>query len=271
MNYISLLSFIIALILTYVFLPMVKEMLISSGVLCRNFMKEEIPTAMGLVFIFAQVITLGILQIFLDLENNFNLIYLFGYVFIGLVGLLDDLIGDKEIKGLKGHIKSFFRGKLTTGGIKAFLGLFISLVVSSYLSSNLLEFLVNGLIIGLFTNLINLFDLRPGRASKVFIILSVLLLLFSGNKDNNYIILSLYGMLIPYISLDLNSKVMMGDTGANILGYSLGIYAAANYNIVPKIIILIILVVVHLLAEKVSFSKIIEENKYLKSFDNMGR
>lgn len=271
MNYILILSFLISLILTYTFLPMVKVMLTSSNVLCENFRLEKIPTAMGLVFIFAQTITIGILEMFYDFNNSFNSVYLLGFTFIGLIGLLDDLIGDKEVKGLKGHIKSFFKGTLTTGGIKAFLGLFISLVVSSYISFNIIEFIINGLIIGLFTNLINLFDLRPGRASKIFIIISILLLVFNINKDNNYIILSIYGILIPYISLDFKAKVMMGDVGSNVLGYTLGIYCVVNCEMFSKIIILILLILVHLLAEKISFSKVIENNKFLKFVDDIGR
>ena len=38
---------------------------------------------------------------------------------MGLVGIYDDLIGDKEVKGLKGHFISFLKGNPTTGGIKA--------------------------------------------------------------------------------------------------------------------------------------------------------
>ncbi len=271
MRYILPVSFLISLILTYVFLPMVKNMLISSGVLCENFKGEKIPNAMGLVFIFAQVMTLGIIEVFFDFNSDFNLIYLLGFIFIGLIGLLDDLIGDKKTKGLKGHIRSFFKGELTTGGIKAFLGVFISLVVSSFISEDLFSFILNGLIIGLFTNLINLFDLRPGRASKVFFVISIILLVFGFNKSNAYIILSIYGILIPYISLDLNAKIMMGDTGSNVLGYSLGMIFAANFETNIKIGVFIILILIHLLAEKISFSKVIEENKILNYLDKLGR
>ena len=191
MNYILLSSFILSVILTYIFLPFIKDMLINGDVLCENYKGEKIPNGMGIVFIFSQVITIGIIQITLGFKDDFHFIYLLGFVFVGLIGLLDDLIGEKAIKGLKGHIKSFFEGRLTTGGIKAFLGLFIALLVSSYISSSFTDLVLNSLIIGLFTNLINLFDLRPGRAIKVFIIISMILLIFKF-AYNNYIILSIY-------------------------------------------------------------------------------
>ena len=271
MNYILILSFLISLILTYTFLPMVKVMLTSSNVLCENFRLEKIPTAMGLVFIFAQTITIGILEMFYDFNNSFNSVYLLGFTFIGLIGLLDDLIGDKEVKGLKGHIKAFFHGKLTTGAIKAFLGLFISFVISSYISTDIINFIINGLVIGLFTNSINLFDLRPGRAAKTFILISMLLMFFSSKSYVNHIIYSIYGLIIPYIILDLRAEVMMGDTGANVLGFTLGVYSAGNFEMPTRIIILFVLILIHFLAEKFSFSKIIENNRILKYLDNIGR
>lgn len=271
MNYILILSFVLSILLTYISLPLIRDMLINGGVLCLNFKGERIPNAMGIVFIFSQVMTIGIIQIIFGFKDNFHFIYLFGFVFIGFIGLLDDLIGDKTVKGLKGHIKSFLKGKLTTGGVKAFLGLFISFIVSSYISYNFLDFILNGLIIGLFTNLINLFDLRPGRATKVFVAISLILLCFKILRYNNYIILSIYGILIPYIVLDLKGKVMMGDTGSNVLGYTLGAYYTVNFEIYSRVTVLIILILFHILAEKVSFSQVIDNNKILKYIDNIGR
>lgn len=271
MNYIMIISFILSLILSYLGIPMIKNMLVDSGVLCENFKSNKIPNAMGILFIFVQVITLGIIEIINPIDNHMNLIYLLGFVFIGIIGLLDDLIGEKNIKGLRGHIKAFLQGKLTTGAIKAFLGLFIAFVTSSYISSNIMNFMINGLVIGLFTNSINLFDLRPGRAAKTFILISILLIIFSSKSYTNHIIYSIYGLLIPYIILDLKAEVMMGDTGANVLGFTLGIYTATNFEIITRIIILFMLILIHFLAEKISFSKTIENNKILKYLDNIGR
>ena len=187
MTYYILTSFVLSLCISYIILPKIMKMLIDSSVLCENYKSDMIPTSIGLEFIFTQVITIGIMQIFFQFDSNFNFVYLLGFVFIGLLGLLDDLIGDRNIKGLRGHIKAFFKGVLTTGAIKAFLGFFISLVISSFLSNSFMDFIINSLIIGLFTNLINMFDLRPGRATKIFFIISLIFLLTSPIKKNGYI------------------------------------------------------------------------------------
>ncbi|OZV12790.1 phospho-N-acetylmuramoyl-pentapeptide-transferase [Tissierella sp. P1] len=271
MNYYYLISLILSFLLTYVALPKVMDMLLRSNIVCENFKSDLIPTSMGIVFVFIQVITLGTLQILFDFNNNFNLVYLVGFIFIGLLGLFDDLTGEKKIKGLRGHIKAFFKGTLTTGAIKAFLGFFISLVVSSYISNSFKDFIINSLLIGLFTNFVNLFDLRPGRAAKLFVAISLVFIITNFTKDNNYILFSFFGILIPYIILDLKSKVMMGDVGSNTLGFTLGIYAATSLNPMVKYTILILLIIFHIIAEKVSFSKIIDNNKFLRFLDNIGR
>lgn len=271
MNHYGIISFVLSLLLSYIALPKVVDMLLKSNVVCENFKSDLIPTSMGIVFVFIQVITLGILQILFDFNDNFNLIYLLGFVFIGLLGLFDDLTGEKKIKGLKGHIRAFLKGTLTTGAIKAFLGFFISILISSYISNSIKDFLINSFVIGLFTNFVNLFDLRPGRASKLFIIISLVFIMTNFTRDINYILFSFLGILTPYIILDLKGKVMMGDVGSNTLGYTLGIYAAINYSIIAKVLILLLLIIFHIMAEKVSFSKVIDNNGFLKFIDNIGR
>ncbi len=271
MNYLGLIGFIFSFLLSYIGLPKVLAMLSRANVLCENFKSELIPVSVGIIFVFVQVTTLGALQIFFGLNEKFNLIYLTGFIFIGFLGLLDDLTGEKKIKGLKGHIKAFFKGVLTTGALKAFFGFFISLVVSSYISNSVIDFIINSLLIGLFTNFINLFDLRPGRAAKVFFVISLVFIMTNFRNHNNYILFSFWGILIPYIILDLKGKVMMGDVGSNTLGFTLGIYAATSFSPMIKDIILILLIVFHIIAEKVSFSKIIDNNRFLRFLDNIGR
>lgn len=271
MNYLKPTSFILSLFLSYISLPMIMRMLFRSNIVCENFEFVKIPTSMGLVFVFVQVITLGILDILFGLNDNFNLVYLLGFIFIGMIGLLDDLIGEKTIKGLRGHIKALFDGILTTGAIKAILGFFISFIVSFYISNAIKDLIINSLLIGLFTNFINLFDLRPGRAIKVFVIFSLMFVGFSKFKDKNYIMYSFFGIIIPYIKFDLKAMAMMGDVGSNILGFTLGIFAAVSFSLALRMTILIILLIFHFMAEKVSFSKIIDNNTFLKYIDDLGR
>lgn len=271
MNFIFLFSFFISMSLTYVFLPMLTKMVGESNLVCLNYKNKKIPTAMGLTFIFTQTLTLGMLKIFLSLEDQFLIIYLIGFIFIGFLGLIDDTIGDDKYKGLRGHLGAFLKGELTTGNIKALLGGFIALYISSYFSNGLFNIVINALLIALLTNFMNLFDLRPGRAGKLFIFISLVSIILNLNIEYNYILYSLIGSLIIYMKYDLKAQVMMGDTGSNVLGYTLGFYFANTFNIYIRVFIVVILLVLHLIAEKVSFTKIIRNSKILNYIDMIGR
>ncbi|MBZ2173767.1 phospho-N-acetylmuramoyl-pentapeptide-transferase [Schnuerera sp. xch1] len=271
MNYLNILVFISGIVLSSIAVPMILNMLLKSDTVNNNYKNEKIPICMGLLFIFIQIINISVIFLIRGSSNNYILYYLFAFTLIGMVGLLDDLVGDKEIKGLKGHIKSFFKGKLTTGGIKAGIGFFISVFISIILSQNLMEIVINTLLMALFTNLTNLFDLRPGRTIKVFILISTIMLFTSIVKTYDFILYSFYGILIVYFPLDLKAKVMMGDVGSNVMGITLGIFCAYTQNIIMKSVYLIILIIIHIIAERFSFSEIINNNKILKFLDNLGR
>ncbi|NLJ97920.1 MAG: phospho-N-acetylmuramoyl-pentapeptide-transferase [Tissierellia bacterium] len=273
MGYINILSFIIGTILSYIGAPIFLDILSKNkNTLGLNYKNDEIPICMGLLFIFAQTFNIGIIFFVLKKANSLYVIsYLFVLTLMGLAGLLDDLIGDKKTKGFKGHIKSFLKGNLTTGGIKAGIGFVVALFISIIISNTIIDAVVNILIIALFTNLINLFDLRPGRAVKIFIFISIIMLYTSSIKNYNFLLYSFYGILLVYLPLDLKGKTMMGDVGANVLGVTLGVFCCFTHSLTTRYIYTLILIITHIMAERISFSKAIESNKLLNFIDNIGR
>ena len=271
MNYINVIVFGTSLILSYIASPMILDMLINAKATKLNYRNESIPISMGLLFIFIQFVSLSVVLFLTDNFLEYIVLYLFSITLMGMIGLLDDLIGDENVKGFKGHIKSFFKGKLTTGAMKAGTGFLISLFISIIISANLLEIIINTFLIALFTNLINLFDLRPGRAIKIFILISIIMLFSNEFNEYNFILFSFYGILFIYLPMDLKAISMMGDIGSNILGMTLGIYCGLTHNIISKSIYLFILILIHIMAEKISFSKMIEKNKVLNFIDKLGR
>ncbi|NMA86189.1 MAG: phospho-N-acetylmuramoyl-pentapeptide-transferase [Tissierellia bacterium] len=267
----DLIVFLVSLIISYIACPMILDMLENSKATKLNYRNESIPIAMGLLFVFVQFINLGLV---LFVRKNFApyiILYLFSITLMGIIGLLDDFIGDESVKGFKGHIKSFFKGKLTTGAMKAGTGFLISLFVSIIISRDLTEIIINTFLISLFTNSINLFDLRPGRAIKVFILFSVIMLFTKEINEYNFILFSFYGILFIYLPIDLKALAMMGDIGSNVLGMTLGMYCVLTHNIIIKSIYLFVLFLIHIMAEKISFSKVIENNKILNFLDQLGR
>ena len=257
---------------TYAIIPLFRSLLIESNVLRPNYKKDMIPVSMGIVFLPMLIINAIILAYF---TTNFKdmlhiFIFLFGLVSMFFAGILDDIIGNRDVSGLKGHFKSLLNGKLTTGGFKALFGGFIGLVISIAISKNIYDIVINTLIIALSTNLMNLLDLRPGRAIKGYLVISIVLLFTLGEYTRNLLLL-IFPNVIAYFNQDLKAKAMMGDTGSNVLGISIGILFVMGYSLKVRLIWLAFLIFIHILTEKYSLTKIIENNKFLNFIDELGR
>ena len=270
---------------TYFMIPLFKSMLVNGNVIRPNYKNEMIPVGMGIVFL-PMIIINSIILGFVTLNNiwfvsssNYNLnivwllclaLYIFSMMAMFFAGALDDLIGNRNVSGLKGHFKSLFKGELTTGGFKALFGGFVGLVVSVCISSSIVDIIVNTLIIALSTNLMNLFDLRPGRAIKAYLVIMIPIYITLTGYTKVFPLLILPNVL-AYFNIDLKARGMMGDTGSNVLGISIGVLMAFGYGIKVRVAWLVFLVLMHLITEKFSLTKIIEKNRVLKFIDNLGR
>ena len=270
---------------TYFLIPLFKSMLVNGNVIRPNYKNEMIPVGMGIVFL-PMIIINSIILGFVTLNNiwfvsssNYNLnivwllclaLYIFSMMAMFFAGALDDLIGNRNVSGLKGHFKSLFKGELTTGGFKALFGGFVGLVVSVCISSSIVDIIVNTLIIALSTNLMNLFDLRPGRAIKAYLVIMIPIYITLTGYTKVFPLLILPNVL-AYFNTDLKARGMMGDTGSNVLGISIGVLMALGYGIKVRLAWLVFLILMHLITEKFSLTKIIEKNRVLKFIDNLGR
>ena len=277
--------FVLGFLGTYFMIPLFKSMLVNGNVIRPNYKNEMIPVGMGIVFL-PMIIINSIILGFVTLNNiwfvsssNYNLnivwllclaLYIFSIMAMFFAGALDDLIGNRNVSGLKGHFKSLFKGELTTGGFKALFGGFVGLVVSVCISSSIVDIIVNTLIIALSTNLMNLFDLRPGRAIKAYLVIMIPIYITLTGYTKVFPLLILPNVL-AYFNTDLKARGMMGDTGSNVLGISIGVLMALGYGIKVRLAWLVFLILMHLITEKFSLTKIIEKNRVLKFIDNLGR
>ncbi|MFZ5353540.1 MAG: phospho-N-acetylmuramoyl-pentapeptide-transferase [Bacillota bacterium] len=237
-----------------------------------NYRNRPIPSIGGIVYV-PVMLTASAFAVITNMPGNMELIYI---VFIissmGIIGLLDDLTGNKQIKGIKNHIRSFLKGRLTTGFIKAFTGGLLALIISFSMPLTLMEAFIGFFIVLLFTNTMNLFDLRPGRSSKIFIVSASVLI--TVGIDKLQIITPLVLMLTAaavYFFYDIKEKCMLGDVGSNIYGITLGYYSALLLDTYWKLILLSVLMFLNLLSEKKSLTEIIQRNRILSFLDNLGR
>lgn len=270
--YIMLILALVGFVGTLLIIPMFKKMLIEGEIVRPNYKQDMIPVSMGIVFVPMLVISSMVLA-YIDRDPE-HMKYLFMFLFAALsmsfAGIMDDIIGNRNVSGLKGHFKSLFKGTLTTGGFKALYGGFVGLLISVVLTRSIPEIVLNTLIIALSTNLMNLMDLRPGRAIKVYLVIMIVMIatLTGFTRILPFLIVP---AVLAYFNQDLKAKCMMGDAGSNVLGISIGIFMAFGYSMNVKIGWLVFLVLIHILTEKYSLTKIIEKNKVLNFLDRLGR
>lgn len=245
-----------------------KEWLKRYNLMKENYKGEVIPAGAGIIFIIILIIFLGFYYYFkLDILNiSSRLIFLLSI--ITAISLVDDQIGKKDYQGFKGHFSQLRQGNLTTGALKAIIALILVLLIVNW-QQHFFNVSIDVGIILLMTNLLNLLDLRPGRALKSFLFLSLILLVFL--PPFFLYLVPIYLATCFYLPYELKGKVMLGDTGANSLGAFLGFGYSMWDNLLAKVLLLVLLITLTLLAEKYSFTKIIENNSILRYLDNLGR
>lgn len=251
--------YFLAALLAYMGVPILLP--IYQGQIKKNYLGELLPTGLGTAFIVPAVLVL----ITSSRGQEWSLWLALLLLLFSLFGILDDALGGEQ-KGFRGH---FSQRTLSTGSLKAIGGGLSSLAIVSLFGTSWLDVVVSAGIIALSANLLNLLDLRPGRAGKAFLLFALPLFFISGETRSSLGII--FFAVIGYLPWDLKRKVMMGDTGSNPLGAALGFIAALHFTFAGKAILLALLIGLHILAERVSFSKIIASNRLLQFLDQLGR
>ena len=185
-------------------------------------------------------------------------------------GAYDDLAGSGDRRGFRGHLGALRHGEVTTGAVKLG-GIGVTGLVSAALAGGSpADVVINAGLVAGGANLLNLFDLRPGRAIKVAAASGTLV--SAGGSVNG----SVTGVAAPVAAAlallpeDLRERAMLGDCGANALGAMLGA-AAASLPRPARIALLAGITGLTAASEKVSFTKVIERTPALRWLDMLGR
>lgn len=192
---------------------------------------------------------------------------LLGMGIVALAGLADDMLGSGEEKGLRGHLGALRQRRLTTGMVKVGAALVAGLGVVESMGFSPGRCAASTALILLCTNAVNLFDLRPGRAGKV--VAAVALGLAVGGR--NSLAAALAGAVLAYLPFDLREEAMLGDTGANALGFLTGVLLVQSLGLPGELAAVAILTVLHWYAERRSVSCLIARHPVLDYLDWLGR
>lgn len=213
------------------------------------------------------------------------------------LGLFDDAYGTSSARGFRGHLRALSQGRLTTGGLKLFGISAASYVVAVLLwdvaawgggAAGWMPFVMAlpaGAAIALTSNLLNLTDLRPGRALKTYSALvffgvaSVVLGLgtqfpvgtVSLVVDAVSLLIFALGPVFAVWRYDVREWGMLGDAGANPMGAVAGLFIVAGLPPAGMFVYLIAVLALNVVSERVSFSSVIERSALLSRIDAIGR
>jgi UDP-N-acetylmuramyl pentapeptide phosphotransferase/UDP-N-acetylglucosamine-1-phosphate transferase len=255
------------------------DILASPALARRNYRDRVIPTAGGLYIVITVLVIEAGRAIFgalgvgdhagLSLARSEVLFAVFGFGFLGLV---DDLAAVGSDRGFLGHVGAMRHGRVTTGLLKLVAGACVAIVLVAtpgFKSGRSL--IVDAMLIALAANLGNLLDRAPGRTIKGGLVVYVPLAFVLGSDPTGVALAPVMGASFGLLGDDLHERLMLGDTGANVIGAVLGLGVVLGTEEGTRIAVMLLLLALNIAAEVVSFSDVIDAVPPLRWFDQLGR
>jgi UDP-N-acetylmuramyl pentapeptide phosphotransferase/UDP-N-acetylglucosamine-1-phosphate transferase len=254
--------------------------LFSSAVLQRqNYAGRQVAIGSGLVVVLTTLVVAGVLRVTVQgpiqggdidrwtVSSSVTTALLLATGFC-LLGLLDDLVGDADRRGFRGHIGAALRGQVTTGFVKLAGGVLWAFVAIGATWG--WDGLRATLLVAASANLGNLLDRAPGRAIKASVVGAAVVLSCGVVLAQAAGMLVVVGAALGVFWPDLRERCMLGDTGANALGAVVGLGLVVANGSVGQWVALAVIVGLNLLSEKVSFSRVIDATPPLRWLDRLG-
>jgi UDP-GlcNAc:undecaprenyl-phosphate/decaprenyl-phosphate GlcNAc-1-phosphate transferase len=274
----AVVAFVVGLV-TVRFLRIVSGDILASPALERsNYRGHVLATAGGLYIIITVLVidagrsVLGAVGV--GSESGLSqaslavLLAVFGFGFLGLV---DDLAAVGEDRGFKGHLGALREGRVTTGLLKLLGGAAVAVVIVAspgFKSGRTL--IVDAALIALAANLGNLLDRAPGRTIKFGLVAYVPIAIVVGTAPIGIAAAPVMGAALGLLPDDLRERLMLGDTGANVIGAVLGLAVVLGSRESIRLVVMLVLLAFNVAAELVSFSRVIDAVPPFRWFDRVG-
>jgi UDP-N-acetylmuramyl pentapeptide phosphotransferase/UDP-N-acetylglucosamine-1-phosphate transferase len=276
------LPFIFALASSLLLAPALLKALAEDGHRKANYRDRELPFPFGLLILPAALLALIPLTLLHVLASTdvFHpetapiVVYALGVLALGLV---DDAFGERShgsrpaARGWRGHGAALLRGELSTGLLKAAGSLGLALFSLSLLGLSDGRWLLAVAVLVLATNALNLLDLRPGRATKAFVLLGLGLSIGAGGPRQLWSLGLFVAPALVAGFYDLRERAMLGDTGANLLGALAGLWLVLALSTTGQLIALGLLIALTIYGELRSISGFIDRTPGLRHLDSFGR
>ena len=244
-----------------------------------NYRGRPLATAGGIVLLVAVLVVEAVRTALAEFgvgdelsDELVRAVVLFAAFAFAMLGLVDDLIGTEADRGFRGHLRALAAGRLTTGAMKLFGGTVVAVVlVATPGEVSGRRIFADAALVALAANLGNLLDRAPGRTIKAALAAYVPLAVLAGTSALGITVAPVLGAALGLLRADLRERLMLGDTGANLLGAVLGLAVVLETSRPTRTVVLIVLLVLNLASERVSFSKVIDATPGLRHLDRLGR
>jgi len=236
-----------------------------------NHRGRSVPLSIGMALAcgYGGVGVLAALHAFGGSDRSFGVEVLWVLLAMAVVygaGLYDDL-RPASVHGLRTHFGELAHGRITSGIVKLVAALVASAVAAFGAGGRGWSLVLAIPLIAGVTNLLNLLDVAPGRALKFGFCFAVGLLI----AESSPLAWASAGQTAALLPFDVRERGMLGDAGSNLLGFVLGYLLWRRLSTVGMVVALAAVLVLHALAETVTFTRIIRATPPLRWFDDLGR
>jgi UDP-GlcNAc:undecaprenyl-phosphate GlcNAc-1-phosphate transferase len=240
----------------------------------ENFRGFRIPVSLGMALITAVVVTrlmvLGVIGVSGG-SLGLSLVAQLGAVALAFLGGLHDDLQTDRPHGIAKQVAMLAQGRVAPGIVKLVAALGAGAVAIAAVGGDGFSYLVGVPMIAGFANLWNLFDVRPGRALKLFVPAAVIVGALAWPSQSMLLTAVTAGAAAALLPADLGERGMLGDRGAYVLGVVVGIGIYDSVGHVGLVVALGVVVLLHVLSETVSLSRLIRGIPPLRWADEVGR
>jgi UDP-GlcNAc:undecaprenyl-phosphate GlcNAc-1-phosphate transferase len=213
------------------------------------------------------IVLLAVAGLALTAGLNRWLVFLCG---VGYLGLLDDLAGGPA-RGWRGHGIAVAHGELSTGAIKAAGTVALAAYAVAGTEAGGAEFVCEVFVLALAAHLGNLLDTRPGRPEKALALVAAVVCIASWSVAPLEPVAAVVPAAAACAWLTLSERAMLGDTGASLIGGTIGVLLVTTLSVAGIAVALAGLIAISLYGEFRSISAAIERVPLLQRLDSLGR
>jgi UDP-N-acetylmuramyl pentapeptide phosphotransferase/UDP-N-acetylglucosamine-1-phosphate transferase len=234
----------------------------------RNYRGREVPAVLGFALAAGGAVSALLLSAF-EGVTTVGVVSSGAALLVFAAGLVDDFAGEGP-RGVRGHLRALAAGRVSTGIVKLFVLASVSIVTVASLPGREGAIRVAGVVLlAGAANLWNGLDVRPGRAIKFALLVPAAILAYPWRLAP--FVPGVWLGAVIVLPWDVRERGVLGDSGANALGFSVGVACYLALSNVGVLVAAVAALALNVLAETLTLSRLIDEVRPLRWFDRIAR